>query len=186
MGSILSWCQATLHSLSSKLIAAKLGNDGSWGLLLMNALSGSDTISGFHGIGKKTAWSVWCSMPHLATVFSRLARAPSQVSPDDLNEIERYVVLLYQRTSSLNHVNEARKQLIAQNRKMENIPPTLHAPEQHVKRPVYQAGHIWDSHSLESQKFHRQIHGVGREWQMNPRGLHTGPLFQTSRVARNY
>ena len=71
--------------------------------------------------------------------LSRLARAPSQVSPDDLNEIERYVVLLYQRTSSLSHVNEARKQLFAQNRKMENIPPTLHALEQHVKRSVYQA-----------------------------------------------
>ncbi len=36
-----------------------------------------------------------------------------------LNEIARYVVLLYQRTSSLSHVNGARKQLFAQNRKME-------------------------------------------------------------------
>ena len=91
---------------------------------------------------RKTAWVVWCSMPHLATVFSPLARAPSQVSPDDLNEIERYVVLLHHRTSAPSHVNEARKQLFAQNRKMENIPPTLHALEQHVKRAVYQAGHM--------------------------------------------
>ena len=60
------------------LIAANLGNAGSWGLLL--TLSGCDTVSAFHGIGKKTAWVVWCSMPHLATVFSLLARAPSQVS----------------------------------------------------------------------------------------------------------
>ena len=110
-------------------IAAKLGNAGSWGLLLIHALSGCDTVSAFHGIGKKTAWAVWCSMPHLATVFSQLARAPSQVSSDDFNEIERYVVLLYHRTSALSHVNEARKQLFAQNRKMENIPPTLRALE---------------------------------------------------------
>ena len=82
-------------------------------------------------------------IPHLTTVFSRLAHAPCQVSPDDLNAIERYVVLLYQRTSALSHVTEARKQLFAQNRKMENIPPTLHALEHHVKRDVYQAGHIW-------------------------------------------
>ena len=102
-------------------------------------------------------------MPHLATVFSRLARAPSQVSPDDLNEIERYVVLLYQRTSSLSHVNGARKQLFAQNRKMENIPTTLHALEEHVKRLFIRQGTYGGSHSLESQKFHRQIHGVGRE-----------------------
>ena len=40
-------------------------------------------------------------------------------------------------------MNEARKQLFAQNRNMENIPPTLHAIEQHLKRAVYQAGHTW-------------------------------------------
>ena len=92
-----------------------------------------DTVSAFHGIGKKTAWAVWCSMPPLATVFSQLARAPSQVSPVDLDEIEIYVVLLYHRTPALSHVNETRKQLFAQNRKTENLPPTLHALEQHVK-----------------------------------------------------
>ena len=130
----------------------------------MHALSGCDTVSAFHEIGTKTAWAVWCSMPHLATVFSRLARVPIQVYPDDLNEIERYVVLLYQRTPVLSHVNEARKQLFAQNRKMENIPPTLHALEQHVKRAVYQAGHILGQSLIgEPEKFHRQIHGVRRE-----------------------
>ena len=107
-----------LRFILSHLIAAKLGNDGSGSILLMHALSGCDTVSAFHGIGKKTAWAVWCSMPHLATVLSRLVRAPSQASPDDLNAIERYVVLLYQRTSALSRVNEARKQLFAQNRKM--------------------------------------------------------------------
>ena len=105
-----------LRFIPCHLIAEKLGNAGSWGLLLIHALSGCDTVSVFHRIGKKTAWAVWCSIPHLATVFSRLARAPSQVSPDDLNEIERYVVLLYQRTSALSHVNEVRKQLFVQNR----------------------------------------------------------------------
>ncbi len=29
------------------------------------------------------------------------------------------------------------------NRKIENIPPTFDALEQHVKRSVYQAGHVW-------------------------------------------
>ena len=40
-------------------------------------------------------------------------------------------------------MNEARKQLFAQNRNMENSPPALHALEQHAKRVVYKAGHIW-------------------------------------------
>ena len=101
-------------------------------------------------------------MPHLVTVLSLLACAPSQVSPDDLNAIERYVVLLYQRTSALSHENEARKQLFAQNRKMEYIPPTLHALEQHAKRAVYQTGHIW-GHSLIGEPEVPSPHGVGRE-----------------------
>ena len=57
------------------------------------ALSGCDPVSAFHGIGQKTAWTVWCRMPNLATVFSRLDHAPSQVSPDALNEIEIYCML---------------------------------------------------------------------------------------------
>lgn len=134
---------AKLRYIPCHLIAAELGNDASWGLLFFHAISGCDTVSAFHGIGKRTAWAVWCSMPQLKPIFARLSHAPSQVSPDDLEQIERYVVLLYQRTSALCHVNEARKQLFTQNRKMENIPPTLHALEQHVKRAVYQAGHIW-------------------------------------------
>jgi len=125
------------------LISAELGDDASWGLLFMHAISGCDTVSAFFGIGKKTAWAVWQSMPQLTPTFVSLSRAPAQISQDDMDQIERYVVLLYQRTSALCHVNEARKQLFTNNRKMENIPPTLHALEQHVKRAVYQAGHIW-------------------------------------------
>jgi len=92
---------------------------------------------------KNTAWAVWRSMSQLRPTFLRLSRAPTQISPHEMEQIERCVVLLYQRTSALSHVNEARKQLFTHNRKMENIHPTLHALEQHVKRAVFQAGHIW-------------------------------------------
>ena len=62
-----------------------------------------------------------------------------------MDAIERYVVLLYQWTSVLSLVNEARKQLFAfSNRKIENILPTLH-----VKRAFYQAGHIWGQSLIE-------------------------------------
>ena len=135
---------STLRYIPCHLIAAELGSETSRGLLFMHALSGCNTVSAFHGIGKKTTWAVWRSMPDLITVFSRLSHAPSQVSTDDMDQIERYVVLLYQRTSALSHVNEARKHPFAfQNCKIENVPPTLHALEQHVKRAVYQAGYIW-------------------------------------------
>ena len=68
-------------------------------------------------------------MSQLTPTFIRLSRAPTHISLDEMEQIERYVVLLYQRTSAFSHVNEARKQLFTHNRKMENFPPTFHACE---------------------------------------------------------
>ncbi|KAJ8051169.1 Histidine--tRNA ligase, cytoplasmic [Holothuria leucospilota] len=83
-------------------------------------------------------------MPNLGNVFSHLSHAPPEVATDDMDNIERFFVVLYRRTSSLKKVNEARKQLLTQgNRHLENIPPTKEALRQHVKRAVFQAGHIW-------------------------------------------
>jgi hypothetical protein len=73
-----------------------------------------------------------------------LSNAPSQINEANVDEIERFVVLLYSRTSQLSKVNEARKQLFAYGgRQLDNIPPTRAALLQHVKRAAYQAGHIW-------------------------------------------
>ena len=52
-------------------IAINIGSDASWGLLFLHAVSGCDTVSSFHGIGKKTAWNAWCSMPHLKPLFAK-------------------------------------------------------------------------------------------------------------------
>ena len=58
-------------------------------------------------------------------------------------EIERFVVLLYKKTSQLCKVNEARNIFFSAGRKIQNVPPTKAALVQHVERAVYQAGHIW-------------------------------------------
>ena len=84
-------------------------------------------------------------MPHLKPISIWLPHALSQVSPDNLEQIERYVVLLYQGKSALSSENEGRKQLLTLNHKMENIPPMLHSLEQHEKRHIYQEGHNWGS-----------------------------------------
>jgi len=78
-------------------------------------------LPSFHGVGKRAACAVWTSMPNVTEIFARLSRPQSQVFRHDLKQIERYAVLLYQRTSTHNHVNEARKQLFTHNRSMENI-----------------------------------------------------------------
>ena len=51
---------------------------------------------------------------------------------------------MYDRTSSLECVNQAQKQLFTQkSRSIEAIPPTKAALIQHTKRATYQAGYCW-------------------------------------------
>ncbi len=58
--------------------------------------------------------------------------------------LERYVVLMYDRTSTCQSVNDARKHLFTQKgRSIDMIPPTSAALMQHTKIAAYQSGHIW-------------------------------------------
>jgi len=61
-----------------------------------------------------------------------------------MEEIERFVVVLYDRTNALSKVNDARQQLFTnRSRTLENIPPTKAALMHHVMRATFQAGYIW-------------------------------------------
>ena len=74
---------------------------------------------------------------------------------DDINQstmslLERFVVLIYNRTSDLVSVNDARRWLFTQkSRLLENIPPTQAALKQHIKHTCYQA-YGWNELSLDS------------------------------------
>ena len=115
-------------------VAAAVDPRKSANLPLFHALTGCDTVSSFAGIGKKTAWAAW----NVTEAFEELHMA-DPISDRTLEVIERFVVLMYSRTSDLSIVNDARKQLVAQKcRSLENIPPTQAALEQHLKRARYQ------------------------------------------------
>ena len=57
--------------------------------------------------------------------------------------LERFVVLLYDRTSNLLTVNDAREELFPKRTSLESIPPSRAALVQHAKRATFQGGHIW-------------------------------------------
>ena len=122
-----------------------MGTDASCGLLFFHAVSGCDTVSAFRGVGKKTAWVIWRSKSYLDQIFARLSHALKQIFAEDLKHLERFVFVLYQRTPPPppSRLNDAMKRMFTQNQIIDNIPPTLHALEQHVKRAAYQAGHTW-------------------------------------------
>lgn len=109
-------------------------------LPVFHALTGCETVSAFAGRGKKTAWETWKVFPEVTVAFEEPLHMPADVSVEAMALLERFVVLMYDRTSDSLQVNDARKQLFTQkSRTLENIPPTQAALMQHIKRACYQA-----------------------------------------------
>lgn len=124
-------------------IAASLGEEISECLPFFHAFTGCDTVSGFAGIGKKTAWEVWKGFPKVNTTFRTLAAGPAEINPVDMDILEQFVVLLYDKSCTSPSVNSARMKLFAKGRPLERIPPTHAALVQHTKRAVLQGGYCW-------------------------------------------
>ena len=109
--------------LPTHTVAATLGPDKASVLPLSHALTGCDTVSFFGGRGKKTAWEVLEVFPELTSALKELNPLPQMVDYSSLELIERFVVLLYDRTSNVAKVNKARQELFAKkSRTLENIP----------------------------------------------------------------
>ncbi len=124
-------------------IAASLGPFKARVLPLFHSLTGCDTTSGFKYKGKKSAWDTWNVFPDLTMTLLDIVDNPSgwkNVMPI----LERFIILLYDRTSDLMNVNELRKSLfMLKNGQIDKLPPTQGALYQHVKRAVYQGSFIW-------------------------------------------
>ncbi|KAG1705795.1 hypothetical protein GQR58_003768 [Nymphon striatum] len=138
--------------LAAHELAVSLGPDKSRALPMFHALTGCDTVSAFLGHGKRTAWATWKAMPELTNnTLLDLSSAPDDVPDDGMRVIERFVILMYDRTSTSHDVNLARKKIFGRKNSVQSIPPTRAALEQHVKRAVYQGGHVWGQLLLPQQ-----------------------------------
>ena len=131
---------------SINTICSSIGEPRARALPVFHAWSGCDTTSAFRGRGKKSAWQAWKAYEEVTQTFTFLAAHPFEhlhTDSDHFQKIERLTVVLYDKTSSLSSVNEAREELFCRkNRSIDNIPPTQNALLQHTQRAVYQAG-IW-------------------------------------------
>jgi hypothetical protein len=125
-------------------IAASLSPSMCRTLPLFHAFTGCDTVSSFAGKGKKTAWATWTSFPEVTEAFLAFLLEGEQ-SEDMIRLTERFVILMYDRTSPTESINEARKMIFSRRPgSLENIPPTRAALEQHLKRAILQA-RLWNS-----------------------------------------
>ena len=94
---------------------------------------------------KKTAWDVWANCDSVTTIFSALPATPElRTVQGSLPVLERFVVLVYDRTSEEEAVNGARKHPFTKmGRNIEAIPSTQAALVGHTKRAAYTSGHFW-------------------------------------------
>ena len=120
-------------------------------LPVFHALTGCDTVSIFSGRGKKTAWNTWEVFPEVTEAFEDLLLMQQDMSEATTALLERFVVLLYDHTSDIVNVNDARKQLFTQkSRSLENLPPSQEALKQHIKRACFQSN-CWNKALLSNQ-----------------------------------
>ncbi len=107
---------------------------------MFHAFTGCDTTSLFAGRGKKTAFNTWNVFPEVTGAFEDLLHMQENFESTTISTVQRFVVLMYDRTSDIAEVNEARKHLFTRkSRSLENLPPTLASLEQHIKRVCYQS-----------------------------------------------
>ena len=72
----------------------------------------------------------------------RLSKSDTRnLTNEDIQSLETYVVMIYDRLSTLRSVNECRKTLFTKKgRNIESLPPTRDALIQHSRRALLQGG----------------------------------------------
>ena len=101
-------------------VVANLGQDICDGLLFFHAFTGCDTVSATRKKGKKTWYNTWRAFPEISAVFSRLSNSPTNVSTSDIDLLQRFVILeydkniyIYDKNSQCTNVDETRLVLFA-------------------------------------------------------------------------
>ena len=72
-----------------------------------------------------------------------LSNQPEQLTEEDLNVIERFIVISYQRTCTAMSCDRARRLIFTSGRGIEKIPPRTNALSHHTMRAIYQGGFVW-------------------------------------------
>lgn len=124
------------------VIAHSLGPAKAMALPAFHALTGCDTTSAFFGKGKKTAWSVWQSMPEITLPLQLLSSPLPTIEMIRTHTpvLERFVTKLYGISDeNITTVDAARLYLLFhKGRHFDHMPPSSDALHQHLLRVSYQ------------------------------------------------
>ena len=100
-------------------IRQEIGAQKALALPVFHAFTGCDTVSSFKSIGKKTAWERWATYQDVTKAFLDLSTGPEVIDSETLKLLERFIVLLYDKTSGCKSVNELQKELLTRGRSIE-------------------------------------------------------------------
>lgn len=93
-----------------------LGMEKSVALPVFHYFTGCDTTSAFFGKGKKSAWEAWKSFPEVTSAFLYMANHPHMplsFECEHFKLLERFCIVIYDRTSNLESVNEASRVVLS-------------------------------------------------------------------------
>jgi hypothetical protein len=156
-------------------IAISLGPLKSKALPAFHAFTGCDTTSAFNGKGKKTGWATWSSFGDVTDAFLELSSNLDTIDENTMLLLERFVILMYDRTADQTSVNSARQYFFThKNWQIGNIPPTRDALVQHAKRVAYQAGHVWGQTLIAVPRLPSPV-----DWGWRIDGSNVYPLWMT-------
>ena len=106
------------------------------------AFTGCDTVSGFNGRGKQSAWTTWRVFEDISSLFEKYSSyiEEQELLENEIALIERCTCLMYDKSSVLSNVNECRRKLFTKHgQSVDTIPPTKNALLQHTKRAIFQS-----------------------------------------------
>ena len=105
------------------------------------ALTGYDTVRAWQWQENRIG-SLDRLLPEFTKALMQLSSAPSDIPNHAMCIINRFVILLYNRTRKCTDTDKTRRKLFTRKNNVQQIPPTKAALEEHVKRAVYQGGHM--------------------------------------------
>ena len=109
----------SLRYIAVHEIAQALGEMRSKALPFLHSITGCDTVSFFGGRGKRAAWNTWNTFDVVTEVFVEFSKPIKSVPEESERLVERFVILLYDRTSSDEDVNNCHRNLFTKGRLIE-------------------------------------------------------------------
>ena len=97
--------------------------------MFFHAFTGCDSTSAFNGVGKKTFWHAWKSLPEMDSAFEALVDKSTNVQ-EFSDILQKFVVLAYDKNIQTTDINKAREVLFSKGKRaLDKIPPTAAALE---------------------------------------------------------